>query len=185
MTSLSRHHALLIEPCPVCGKRGHKLPLDIGANYPDQYAQMSERERLELGWVSAKHNPDFCRIQYPDGQTDHFVRGVLEMHVVDADSSLVLGVWTTLSESNWNLARATWDEPERTPDKPMFGWLSTWFRLYPDINELGCNVVLRPDSRPIVTLHAAEHPMVLDQRHGITRARLAEIVHSALPNFEG
>ncbi|MCB9893786.1 MAG: DUF2199 domain-containing protein [Planctomycetes bacterium] len=159
--------------------------MDIGANYPDPYAQMSEQDRWELGWVSAKENPDFCRIKYPDGQIDHFIRGVLEMPILDADSSLVLGVWATLSEANWNLARATWDEPDRTPEQPMFGWLSTWHRLYPDINELGCDVRLQTDSRPLIRLHDANHPMVHDQHQGITRLRLAEIVHSGLPAYEG
>lgn len=181
----SSYTALLLEPCPVCGRAGHKLPLDIGADYPDPYAQMSEQQRWELGWVSAKKNPDFCRIEYDDGQIDHFIRGLLEIPLVDADSSLRLGVWTTLSESNWNLARATWDHPERTPEAPMFGWLTTWIRVYPDINELGCNVCLQPDSRPLITLHEADHPMVADQRNGITRRRLAEIVHSAIADFHG
>lgn len=159
------------------------MPLDIGAKYPAPYARMSEQERLELGWVSNKTNPDFCRIESLDGQVDYFIRGVLQMPIQDADSCLLLGVWTTLSEKSWYLARETWSTPEQTPTDPMFGWLCTWYGLYPDINELGCNVWLKPDSRPFIELQEADHPMVRDQRNGITRQRLAEIVHSALPHF--
>jgi hypothetical protein len=175
---------LLLDPCPVCGQANHKLPIDIGAEYPDPYVHLTSELKDSIGWISAKENPDFCRIKYDDGQTDHFIRGVLELPILGADIGLRLGVWTSLSEANWDFARETWREPRLTRDEPMFGWLCTGYSIYPGTEELACSVYLSAELRPQVRLHDADHPFVVDQQRGITRPRLAEIVHSALPDFD-
>lgn len=170
------HQTALIRPCIVCGNTHNRLPLDIGAEVPDAYLGLTAEERLQKAWVSLPKNPDFCRIDYGD-QVDHFIRGVLKVLLPEIDSELVLGVWTTLSEANWQLARATWSTPEKTPKQPMFGYLATEFACYPGSMGLHTNIRLQPDSRPFVTLVDSEHEMLADQVQGMTLERWAELLH--------
>jgi hypothetical protein len=62
------------------------------------------------------------------------------------------------------------------PGEPWFGWLCNRLPGYPDTLLLKTNVQLRRyPQRPSIELEPTGHPLVLEQREGLTLGRLREI----------
>lgn len=116
-----------------------------------------------------------------------FMRARLVIPVVDGPpgAEFEWGVWVSLSPASFSRAVTLWAVPGREQEPPYFGWLSTELPLYePSTLQLGTNIHTQPvGSRPIVTLEPTDHPLAVDQRSGITLARVQEIaeilLHSA------
>src|SRR5438270_7223703 len=97
--------------CHSCGKYHDDLPMDVGFDYPF-YKQKQEGPDTP--------NSDFYVID-----TDYFIRGCLEIPVVDGPGPFVWGVWTSLSEKNFERARAIWrDDEDQNNEPPYFGWFA-------------------------------------------------------------
>lgn len=64
----------------------------------------------------------------------------------------------------------------------MFGWLSTALPIYPlETLSLPTLVHTRPVGlRPLVELEPSDHPLAIEQRNGITRARVQELAEAIL-----
>ena len=70
-----------------------------------------------------------------------------------------------------------WDDANRARLGPYFGWLCTKIPGYPDSVFLKTMVHQREvGARPYVELEASDHPLAVDQRAGIDRQRLRDIV---------
>src|SRR5439155_1271616 len=70
-----------------------------------------------------------------------------------------------------------WDDPARTEEPAYFGWLSNSLPNYPETLNLPASVVTAElELRPNIVLHDGEHPLVREQREGITVERLLELV---------
>ena len=153
--------------CHVCNEEHDALP-DIGAEYPDPWygIDASERERR------VKWNPDLCRL---DG-TDFFIRGVIEIPLVDAPGKFAFGVWVSQAPQNFQTYVENFDSAEIGP---FFGWLCTKIRFYEtDTTHLKTMAHFRAGKqRPLIEVEPTEHPLALDQRNGITLAKAWEIMH--------
>jgi hypothetical protein len=153
--------------CHTCGE-AHTGLMDLGADAPDAYlassANAQEAEFLK--------NDDLCV-----WNDEHFfVRCVLPIPVQGLDDFFGFGAWSSLSRDNFALYREHWDHPARDGLGPWFGWLSNAFRPYADSLNLPCNVHPQDDGqRPFLELHDGDHPLIRDQREGITIERLMEI----------
>ncbi|WP_412543093.1 DUF2199 domain-containing protein [Longispora sp. K20-0274] len=78
--------------------------------------------------------------------------------------------------------------PGREAEPPYFGWLSTELGLYtPSTINLKTNLHTRPvGQRPLIELEPTDHPLAVEQRCGITRARVQEFAESLLhPESDG
>src|SRR6266513_2921142 len=75
--------------CAVCGEYHKGLPLDVAFGAPLYWDQIPEAERTARGELT----PDFCAID----DRDFFVRGLIEIPIVDSDQFFVWGIWTSLS----------------------------------------------------------------------------------------
>lgn len=127
--------------------------------------ERERRKRVELG-------PDLCVI---DGE-HFFVRGVLQLPVVDGDEPFGWTVWCSLSRESFDRAQEVWLRSGREAEPAYFGWLSTVLPVYPDTLNLRTLVHTRAVGlAPLVELEPTDHPLAVEQRNGITMDRVREI----------
>ena len=137
---------------------------------PFYWDQASEAERA----AEFELTPDFCI-----WRNEHFfVRGVLEIPLLDREGSFDFGIWSTLSAENFERYMALFDSPERASLGPMFGWFSNQLPGYPETLSLKCMVHPRDDGmRPAIELEATDHPLAVQQCHGIRFAEAVAYLH--------
>jgi hypothetical protein len=148
--------------CASCDELHRTLPLDFGFGAPVLSAE-------DRAW--ARLTEDTCV-----SGDDYYVRGCLEIPLVDASGSFVWGVWTSLKKENFERFLALMEDPNRADEPPYFGWLMSAIPGYPDTVTLKTHVHTRPGKlRPFVELEPTEHPLALEQWNGITVARAREL----------
>lgn len=147
--------------------------MDFGVEAPDPYYAIPENERNSRCELTT----DACVI---DG--DHFfIRGCLEIPVVDGPRPFVWIVWTSLSKQNMERAGQLWETLGREKEPPYFGWLCTSLPLYTDTLHLKTQVHTRPvGQHPFVELEPTDHPLAVEQREGITMEKVQEIAEALL-----
>jgi hypothetical protein len=119
---------------------------------------------------------DLCRWTDDEGKPNYFIRGLITIPVLDADDAFRYGVWSSLSETSFRRVVELWDDPARVEEEPYFGWLSNSLPGYPDTLGLPLDVVTPVlELRPSFLLHDGEHPLVREQREGITTNRIREL----------
>ncbi|MFN3153623.1 DUF2199 domain-containing protein [Bremerella sp.] len=159
--------------CQTCGEYHAELPMDFGWDQPDAYWTIPEEERAQR----CETNRDWCVID----QKEFFIRGCLEIPVVDGDGLFVWGAWCSLSEASFQRTMETWNSPSRQNEEPMFGWFCSEVPGYPDTICLKSLVHLREVGiRPAIQLEPTDHPLAVEQREGITMDRVREIVEGIL-----
>jgi hypothetical protein len=164
--------------CSTCGQYHEGLPMDFGAEAPIPWYAVPEGERASR----CELTPELCMI---DGR-EFFVRGCLEVPVLDGPRPFVWGVWASLSEANFKRTLELWGTPGREQEPPYFGWLCTGLPGYPETVLLKTHVHTRPvGQRPLIELEPTDHPLAVEQRTGITMARVRQIVESLLHPGEG
>jgi len=164
--------------CGCCGKQFNTLQLDIAFKAPDYWLQIPEGNRR------GKLGEDACIIDYGDDGKDIFIRGVLEVPIIGRDDYFGWGVWTSLSEESFKRALDLWTAEVIENEPPKFGWLSNEIStsLYPSTLNLATHVHLRPGKlRPAIELEPTDHPLAIEQREGITIARVEEIIAACSP----
>lgn len=115
---------------------------------------------------------DYCIID----DEEFYVRGCLEIPVLGREEPLLWGVWVSLSRANFEREQQLANDPKRLDEPPYFGWLSSRIPICPDTALLKTNVQTQAvGQRPRIELHASDHPLSVEQRTGITEARLIEI----------
>jgi len=139
-----------------------------GPDAPVYYFGIPEGERdrrVEL-------TPDLCAI---DGE-HFFIRGVVEIRVLDGPEPFGWTVWCSLSRQSFERVQKMWRRRGRESEPPYFGWLSTVLPVYPDTLNLRTNIHTREVGRaPLVELEPTDHPLAVEQRTGITMERVREI----------
>lgn len=159
--------------CKDCGERHRTIPLDFAFDTPAPYNAIPMEERARRCFL----NRDLCAI---DGD-EFYVRGCLEVPLIDTPNAFVWGVWTSLSKQSLERVLELWDSEDVMQEPPRFGWLCNSLRLYPETLGLKTHVHLRPKKmRPYVQLEPTDHPLAIEQRSGITLARAREIASSIL-----
>jgi hypothetical protein len=144
------------------------VPFNWAADKPDYWeGPRSEDDRL---------SDDLCTWTDDDGDLSFFIRGVLEIPVFGSDEVFGYGVWSSLSERSFDRILELWDDPRRVDEPPYFGWLSNSLPGYPETLNLKLDVVTRElELRPLLLLQDGGHPLIDEQRNGITFDRLREI----------
>jgi hypothetical protein len=159
--------------CSSCGQFHEGLPMDFAFDEPIYAHALSPEEketRCEL-------TPDWCVID-----NEHFfVRGRLEIPVIDGPRSFVWGLWTSLSEKNFKRTQELWNVAGRENEPPYFGWLSNSVPGYPETLNLKTRAHTRAvGERPFIELEPTDHPLAVEQREGITMARVQQIAERLL-----
>lgn len=74
-----------------------------------------------------------------------------------------------------------WSDPRRVAEPPSFGWLTTALPGYPSTVNLKTMLHWRPPGElPAVELEPTDHPLAVEQRTGITVARVEALAASLL-----
>jgi hypothetical protein len=159
--------------CATCGEYHPGPPLSYSVEAPYQWFAIPQEERE----IRAELTSDQCII---DGQ-HFFVRGQLELPIVDHLAPFVWGAWFSLSEENLRRATGLWEQEERENEPPYFGWLCTALPGYPSTLNLKTMLQTLPvGDRPFVEVEPIDHPLAVEQRSGITMNRVREIAEIVL-----
>ena len=143
-------------------------PLAWHFEAPDPWNALSPGARKDRGELSS----DQCVID----DEHFFVRGLVEIPVVDGEGPFAWGVWVSLSRANFERSAALWHDPNRINEPAYFGWLCNSIPGYPETLHLKTAVHTRElGLRPLIELEATDHPLSVEQREGITVAKLRSI----------
>lgn len=161
--------------CKGCGQWHDDVPLAFHMAAPVGWSDdHAGRPGYEL-------TSDLCVI----GGNEFYINGRIEIPIRDSDDSFVWGAWSSLSRPDFELVLDAWDEngrEDRTP--PLSGWLSNNLPTYePRTAALAMQVHTRPvGQRPRLEVAAADHPLAVEQREGITWAdairRVEHLIHA-------
>jgi len=159
--------------CGCCGEVHDELPMHYGAHAPALWYSLPEAGRDERAVLSS----DLCLIDGEHG----FLVGNVEIPVLGCDENFSWDVWVSLSLANFKRAYQLWKQPGREAEPPYFGWLSTSLPGYPETLNLKTHVHTREvGRRPWVELEPTDHPLAVEQRQGITLARVQAIAELVL-----
>jgi hypothetical protein len=161
--------------CSSCGEIHEGIPLDYGAQFPDAYFGVPPAERERRVSVT----DDVCVID----NEFFFIRGCLEIPILDGEDFFAWGVWCSLSEKSFKRVIELWDAEDIENEPPFFGWLNTSLpeKIYPETLNLKTNVQLKNNhQRPFVEVEPTEHPLAVEQQNGITMKRVQEIAEIIL-----
>ncbi|GAB7047069.1 DUF2199 domain-containing protein [Catenuloplanes indicus] len=153
--------------CGRCGRRHDGLPFSYGAEAPAYWREDFESDEHSV------LDEELCVIQ----AEHYFVRARLIIPVHDAADDFEWGVWTTLSRPNFTRMVDMWETAGREAEPPYFGWLSTELPAYP-VSTLNVKLMVHTGvlgERPHVLVEPTGHPLAVEQRDGITTARVREI----------
>lgn len=161
--------------CTSCSEWHEGMPT-LGARAPLYYYSIPKEEREERCALGS----DDCVID----QEHFFVRGCLEIPVHGESELFSWGVWVSLSRVDFEQWIRVFDVPSRSHVGPFLGWLSAALPTYPSTENLKTRVHLRDNGiRPYIELEPTDHPLAIEQRNGISVARVAELyakcVHDA------
>ena len=154
--------------CSRCGRTHAETPQSFafGAPWPWYITPKSERE------LRGTLTDDYCVLF----DEDFFIRGCLEIPIIGESEPLIWGVWVSLSKEHFERERSLSQRADRDEEPSYFGGLCSRIQMYPDTLLLKTHVHTRTvGTRPSVELEPTDHPLALEQRSGITRARLREI----------
>jgi hypothetical protein len=157
----------------VCGEVHEGLPSDWGFAEPAYWND--ERDRHD-GFLDG----DLCVIRNRGAEPDYFVRGMIEIPILDGttedETSFGIGAWTSLSERNFTWYSENWEADRDAQGGAWFGWLSNSVPVYPETLSLKADVFLQGKSlRPAIVIQPSDHPLAIDQERGITLARAREL----------
>lgn len=151
-----------------CNHPEQELPMSYGSDAPVYYYDVPEIERKRRFELSS----DLCIMD----EEHYFIRGGIEIPIVDSKETFIWDVWISLSKNNFNRTIELWETEGRETEEPYFGWLSTSIPGYPDTLNLKTNVHTREVGvRPFIELEPTDHPLAIEQREGITLQRVTEI----------
>ena len=158
--------------CAVCGERHEGVP-GLAAAAPLSYYSVPEEERSRR----CRLDGDTCVID----EELFFVRGCLEVPILGEAEPFIWGAWVSLSRQSFDTFVRLYHEEHRSHEGPFFGWLSASLAGYPETEPLKTRVHLRDHGqRPFIELEPTEHPLAVEQRSGITRERVSEILSAHL-----
>jgi len=151
--------------CSTCGKVHEGLPLSFAADAPDMYANMNRSERD----VRCVHGSD----QYIIDEKWFFVRGCLEIPIIDSSEVFLWGLWASVCEDVFDEISESWELVGREKSRgPFKGRLGNSLAEYPETLNLKLRIMLRPvGERPLFLIEEAGHPLAIEQSSGVARER--------------
>ena len=162
----------MIEPgfvCRTCGQSHEEVPLSFAADFPDMYANMSESDRGARALIAS----DQCIVD----EALFFIRGCLEIPLLDSSEVFIWGLWVLVKEEVFNEISESWEEEGReTRRGPFKARLANSLSVYPETLNLKLRIVIQPvGTRPLFILEEEEHPLAVAQQHGISRLEAMEL----------
>jgi hypothetical protein len=123
--------------CSCCRQIHTTTPFSFAADFPDNYANMTEDERINRAVISS----DQCII---DG-SEFWIRGCLEIPIRDTDEIFLWGLWASLFEEDFDTIHDHWETLNREKlIGPFKGRLGNKLTLYPSTTDLKLTVRIEP-----------------------------------------
>lgn len=123
-------------------------------------------------------NLDCCAIE----NQDFFVRGNIHLPIIGTSETFRWGVWGSISRENFETLLSLFEDPKRVELPPMFSWMSSQIKGYPETLSLKMFAhIQEPGWPPHFELEETDHPLSQEYYHGITAERVKEIMMSRLP----
>ena len=145
----------------------------FGVEFPDYYFSVPPEERDSRIEITES----LCVVD----ETHFFIRGRIEIPVIDTDEVFCWNVWTSLSEENFIRVNERWNDEQRVEEPPYFGWLQTQLPGYPDTLNLKTLVHTQAVGIiPRVELIEEGHALTREQQSGITWQRVAQLVETVM-----
>ena len=142
--------------------------MDFAFNAPYYWTDELAEKDPENNFI----NTDMCVIS----GRDFFVRGVIEIPVLDNDETFNWGVWVSLSKENFKRYFEVYGTQDELREKPYFGWLSNEIPIYPKTLNIKTHVrlqgnTLRPKSSLIIqtTIHYVKSSILVSVWLGYMR----------------
>lgn len=158
--------------CTHCGEDHPGPPFAYFLEAPDFWWQASEAQRQ-----NGELAEELCIV---DGSY-FFVKGNLLIPVLGNEDYFAWTVWVSLSKENFERTVNLWDSNDRDAEPPYFGWLSNEIAVFPGSLNLKTIVHSQPVGlRPTIELEPTDHPLAVEQRTGITIARVQEIAEMVI-----
>ncbi|HXN45648.1 MAG TPA: DUF2199 domain-containing protein, partial [Bryobacteraceae bacterium] len=166
----------MVEPgfvCSTCGHTHEGVPLSFAADFPDLYANMPEPDRGARAVISS----DQCIVD----EAFFFVRGCLEIPILDCSEVIIWGVWALVKEEVFNEISESWEEAGReTRRGPFKARLANSLSVYPETLNLKLRIVIQPvGTRPLFVLED-QHALGTAQQSGISRLEAMELAATLL-----
>ena len=122
-------------------------------------------------------NSDTCMVD----EKLFFIRGHITIPVVDHAEPFIWSVWCSLSTESIRRMIQRWECCDRSDDPPYFGWLMSEVPVYPETRHLKTSIQSRDVGLvPEITVEPSDHPLAVDQQHGITFLKAKEYIHRLL-----
>ncbi|MCE9658447.1 MAG: DUF2199 domain-containing protein [Burkholderiales bacterium] len=159
--------------CSTCGAFHEDMPRLLTVAAPAAWEALPETERASRAVLSA----DQCVID----DAYFFILGRLELPVLDGGEPFTWMTWVSVSEGNFLRASKLWWTAGREAEPPCFAWVQSSLPYPVPTLNLKADLFTQPlGERPKVRLQEADHPLWREQKHGISPARVQEIVESIL-----
>lgn len=161
--------------CSVCDQVHEDMPA-FAFNSPYYYHILSEEDKANTSFL----NEDWCIIEH-DTQTDHFIRTVLRLPIINSDATFEYGLWVSLSEKNFKYYMDNFNED--ISGAAFFGYLCNQIPGYENTLLLKANVVCgTKGNRPEIFLQddQQDNAFVRDYINGITLEEVDRRVHMLL-----
>lgn len=160
--------------CSRCGKFHERLPFAYGSPAPDLCFQIPQREREKRLQLTSNQ----CVVD----KKHFFILGRIEIPVTDVRESFAWVVWVSLSNEDFVRVSRLAETPGRENGTPVIGLLETSLPCYGRFpRAMETRVHIRPIGQlPLIELEAADHPLAVEQRHGITLSRVQQIAEECL-----
>ncbi len=161
-----------METCAICNAPIEELPMCLGSSSPA--SRMVPEDEYDNRVVE---NADQCIVD----DEHYFIRGHIEILIQNSNQVFIWSIWVSLSEASFEKMSESWEKSGRENNAPYFGWLVSSLPCYPETLHLKTSVQEQPIGQvPKIILEKTEHPLSVEQNHGITMSRVQEFVHVAL-----
>ena len=158
--------------CRTCGASHEEMPRLLTVAAPAAWQALTETERRR-GHLT----DDQCIID----DRWFFLLGRLELPVDDGGEPFTWMTWVSVSEDNFLRSSELWQTPGREREPPYFAWIQSALPYPEPTLNLKADLMTQPvGQRPKIFLQETEHPLWREQKHGISTARVQEIVESIL-----
>ncbi|WP_263384857.1 DUF2199 domain-containing protein [Granulicella arctica] len=159
--------------CTVCGEQHDPLPMSYSVKAPLAVAGIPPEE-FEQRVV---YTVDQCVV---DGK-DFYLRGRIPIPVEGFEDPFIWGVWAEVSPKSFLLTTERWSTEGREQTPPFPGWLNTNIFPFGDTFNLEVRVHTQVvGRRPHFEVVDQEHPLAIEQSHGITLQRVQQIAEMIL-----
>jgi hypothetical protein len=167
--------------CDVCAQR-HDIPLNMGFSVPDVVNKLLPWEKESR----CKYSEDWCIID----EQFYYIRGCLQVPIAGTNNIFSWGVWTTLSEEDFDRTMELWSDESRSAEPDYKGSLANTLPTYKETRTVNLAVRTRAvGDRPLLLVTDEDHGLFNHQRQGMPMERAIElaklVLHSGSNNPYG